>query len=90
MHMLAVALLMLLEGAAGAAAGRPVPVVASRLPPPSSPDCPQTTSYHAFDPARPVKPQKLGELPPANVYAAMWRHDGKCEVPMVIKFGVGG
>ena len=90
MRMLAVALLVSLPGAAGAVAVDPIQPVKGRLPPSSTPDCPQTTSYHAFDASRPVRPQKLGELPPANLYAAVLRHDGKCEIPMIIRYGVGG
>ena len=89
MPMFAVALLMLLPGASIADAGDPVRPAGARLPPPSG-DCPQATSHHAVEPGKPVRLQKLGELPPANLYAAVWRHDGKCEVPMIIKYGVGG
>lgn len=90
MLMLAVALMMLLPGTAGVGVNQPDPIVSNRLSSTPSPDCPQATSYHAFDPDKPIKPHKLGQLPPANLYAAVLRHDGKCEVPMIIKYGVGG
>jgi hypothetical protein len=56
----------------------------------AAPNCPRTTSMHAFDRSKPLKPQKLGELPAANAYKAVYRLIGGCEVPMVVKYGVGG
>jgi hypothetical protein len=53
-------------------------------------ECPRTTSMHAFDRSKPLKPQKLGDLPPANAYKAVYRTVGGCEVPVVVKYGVGG
>jgi hypothetical protein len=88
MRLLAAALLASLPAAAGAVALQKAPVVKGG-PFPSAADCPRTTSYHAFDASKPVNPRKLGELPPANAYAAVLRHDGRCEVPVVIKYGVG-
>ena len=90
MRLLAVALLTLLPATAGAVAANSAPVVKGALPPPQSPDCPRTTSFYAFDPSQPVKPRKLDELPPANVYAAVYRRVGNCEVPVIVKYGVGG
>ena len=84
MRLLAIAVLALLPGAVDAG-----PVAWRTLPQPPAADCPQTTAHHAFDPKQPLKPRKLAELPPANAYSAVLRHDGKCEVPVVIKYGVG-
>ena len=53
-------------------------------------ECPRSTSMHAFDPSKPLRPQKLAELPPANAYKAVYRLVGGCEVPVVVKYGVGG
>jgi hypothetical protein len=37
-----------------------------------------------------LKPRKLTELPPANVYSAVYRRDANgCEKPIVVKYGVG-
>ena len=52
--------------------------------------CPQTTSVYAWDRSKTVKPQKLTELPDANAYAAVLRHIGRCEVPVVVRYGVSG
>lgn len=56
----------------------------------SQSECPRTTSMHAFDRSKPLKPQKLGELPPANAYKAVYRLVRGCEVPVVVKYGIGG
>jgi hypothetical protein len=38
----------------------------------------------------PLKPRKLTELPPGNMYAAVFRHDANgCEAPIVVKYDVG-
>jgi hypothetical protein len=55
-----------------------------------APDCPRATSMHAYDRSKPLKPQKLGDLPPANAYSAVYRRVRGCEVPIVVKYGVGG
>jgi hypothetical protein len=51
--------------------------------------CPRTTSYYAYRSSEPLKPRKPTELPPANAYAAVYRHIGRCEAPIVVKYGVG-
>lgn len=56
----------------------------------SAQHCPRTTRYYAYKPGEPVKPLKLGELPPANAYAAVLRHRNGCEVPLIVKYRVGG
>ena len=92
MRILAAALLSLLPAAAGAVSvqtpdsHRPHAKKGVWL---SSPDCPRTTSYYAYTPGEPIEPRKLAELPPANMYAAVLRHDGRCEIPVIVKYGVG-
>ena len=54
------------------------------------PHCPRATSMHAFDSSKPPKLQRLGELPPANAYSAVYRLVRGCEVPIVVRYGVGG
>ena len=71
----------------------PVPVVAvpnSSKTLPSSPECPRTSNYYAYRDGKPLRPRKLTELPPANAYSAVFHHIGACEVPIVVKYGVGG
>ena len=63
--------------------------------PPSAPAigqpkaCPQTTSVHAWARDKKVAPRPLNELPPANAYSAVYRRVGGCEVPVVVRYGVG-
>ena len=41
---------------------------------------------YALDPGKPLKPQKLGELPPADAYQAVLRTDGRgCLDPLLVK-----
>ena len=55
-----------------------------------APTCPRTTAMHAYDRSKPPTLQRLGDLPPANAYAAVYRLIRGCEVPVVVRYGVGG
>ena len=68
---------------------------AAQTDPPSpiarkAPQCPHATSVHAWARDRRVEPRKLAELPPANAYSAVYRTVGGCEVPVVVRYGIGG
>ena len=76
-------LTLLLAGASPAVAQSDVRVA-------DASNCPRATSMHAYDRSKPLKPQKLGDLPPANAYSAVYRLVRGCEVPIVVKYGVGG
>jgi hypothetical protein len=89
MRLLAVVVLILSSTAASAVA-LPKGSVVIGAQPPGSDTCPQTTGYYAFRSGEPLQPRKLTELPPANAYAAIYRRIGRCEVPLVVKYGVGG
>lgn len=94
MRLLAVAFLAFLPAAAGAVAvpGQPqtkAPPMTRGVSSLLSNTCQRTTNYYAHKPGEPLKPRRLTELPPANAYAAVLHHDGLCEVPVVIKYGVG-
>lgn len=52
--------------------------------------CPQTTSIYAYKTDKAVTPKKLTDLPAANAYSAVLRRIGGCEVPIVVRYGVGG
>jgi hypothetical protein len=56
----------------------------------SNDNCPRTTSVYAWDRGKQVTPRRLTDLPDANVYASVLRHIGRCEVPVVVRFGVSG
>ena len=52
--------------------------------------CPATSRYEASRRGKTPKAQKLNELPDADVYKAVYRHVGKCEAPIIVKYGVSG
>ena len=69
-----------------AACASALPAKAPPLQKPGA-DCPSATNQFARDGSawvrRPVKPQKLGELPPADAFAAVYRLDERgCMVPV--------
>ena len=51
--------------------------------------CPQVAPHWADRKGEPLRPRKLTELPSANLYAAVYHHVGPCNVPIVVKYGVG-
>ena len=56
----------------------------------SSNDCPPISRFHASRKAGKIAPQKLTELPSADAYRAVLRSDGRCPVPVIVKYNVGG
>ena len=51
--------------------------------------CPKTTSHWAYRSGSAIQPQKLTELPDANMYAAVYRHDERgCESPIIVRYNV--
>lgn len=89
MRLLLVAVLLAVPTGSIAASDGPWPNAGHYLKQ-GSLECPRTSSYQAFDGTSPLKPRKLGELPPGNLYAAVYRHDEKgCEAPIVVKYGIG-
>jgi hypothetical protein len=61
----------------------------SKSLPSKAADCPATSRYEAAQ--RDGRPQfsKLGDLPAAEAYKAVLRHDGRCETPIIIRYNVG-
>lgn len=75
--------------AAAAAPAADMPVLNPGAGQPSN--CPATSRYEAIRRgAKSPKAQKLAELPDADVYKAVYRKVGGCEVPVIVKFGVSG
>lgn len=52
-------------------------------------NCPATSRYEAARRGRALSLRKLGELPDADAYRAVYRHVGKCEAPIIVKYRVG-
>ena len=71
------ALMMAAQLPAAAAADAAAPAAPSN-------SCPRTTSHYAVNPTRPLKPQKLTELPPGKGYMAVYRTVNGCEFPMTM------
>jgi hypothetical protein len=77
--------------AAAAASAEPIgdmPVVNPKASQPAT--CPATSRYEASGRGKTPKAQRLDELPDADVYRAVYRKIGRCEAPMIVKFGVVG
>ena len=53
-------------------------------------NCPATSRYEASKRGKPLRMQKLNELPDADLYRAVYRKIGQCEAPIIVKFGVMG
>ena len=53
-------------------------------------NCPATSRYEAARRGKGLRAQKLNELPDADAYKAVYRHIGRCEAPIIVKYGVTG
>jgi len=76
---------------AAAASAQPIgdmPVINPRASQPVS--CAATSRYEASRRGKTPKAQKLNELPDADLYLAVYRRIGKCEAPIIAKYGVSG
>jgi hypothetical protein len=81
-------LLAMLVGISGAPAAD-MPVINPKAGQPAN--CPATSRYEASRRGkRSLKARPLDELPDADVYRAVYRRIGRCEVPMIVKYGVTG
>ena len=67
----------------------PLAAAPAKFEPPNA-NCPRAATFHTVDRGKAVKPRKLNELPPANQYAAVYRRVVGCEVPLVVRYKVGG
>ena len=82
---------MLLILAVLAASLQPIgdmPVISPKAGQPAN--CPATSRYEASKRGSAPRAQKLNELPDADVYRAVYRRIGRCEAPIIVKFGVVG
>lgn len=80
---------VLLIGAAIALAGSAAasPPFSAQLP--RSSECSVTSRYSAARRDRPALFSRLGDLPPADAYKAVLRHNGRCEAPIIIRYNIG-
>jgi len=64
---------------------------ATAIAPPvrSAKECPRTTPHIVVERGEPPQLRKLTELPPANMYSAVYRQVGGCEKPIVVRYNVG-
>jgi hypothetical protein len=76
----------LLAAATSADPARDMPVIDPKAGQPAS--CPATSRYEVSHRGKTPKAQKLTELPDADLYLAVYRHIGRCEAPIITKFGV--
>ena len=79
------ALAMTAAPLAAAPAKYQVPSVAAK------PDhCPRAMSYQAYNRGKVAKPRKLNELPGAHQFAAVYRVVNGCQVPLIVRYNIGG
>src|SRR5689334_9660278 len=52
--------------------------------------CPATSRYEAARRGGKLPPSLLSQLPAADMYNAVYRKVGGCEVPMIVRYDVGG
>ena len=84
-------MLLLVTLLAAAASAQPIgdmPIINPRAGEPGT--CPATSRYEASRLGKTPKARKLNELPDADVYRAVYRRIGKCEAPIIVKYGVSG
>ena len=67
---------------------RDMPVVNPKDGQPAN--CPATSRYEATGRGKMPKARKLNQLPDADAYRAVYRHIGRCEAPMIVKYGISG
>jgi len=74
--------------AAPVAPTRDMPVVNPNGP--ASSICPPTSRYEAARRGGRLPPSLLTQLPAADMYNAVYRRIGGCEVPIIVRYNVGG
>lgn len=90
MRLLAIVFLAFLSGSGFAAAPHP-----RRVTPTIDPDgsarssCPPISRYEASRHGRRPELRHLNELPGADLYSAVYRHIGNCNVPIIVRYNIG-
>jgi hypothetical protein len=79
-----------LSGASLAAGPTPVGTMPVLNPNARAPDsCPPISRYEAMKRGKKLGPQKLDELPAADLYKSVYRKIGGCVVPIIVGYGFG-
>jgi hypothetical protein len=52
-------------------------------------NCPPISRYEASRRSGRLVPRHLDELPDADLYKAVYRHVGGCNVPIIVRFNIG-
>ena len=81
-------LLLVAMLAASASPAADMPTINPKANEPAS--CPATSRYEASRRGKAPKAQRLTELPDADLYKAVYRRIGRCEAPIIVKYGVAG
>ena len=79
-------LLLALALAASSAPAADTPVINPKAGQPKN--CPATSRYEASRRGKTPKAQNPTELPDADVYRAVYRHVGGCEIPVIVRYRV--
>jgi hypothetical protein len=74
--------------AADSRPARDMPVVNPNAGAPAN--CPPTSRYEAARRGAKLPPSLLNQLPAADMYNAVYRRVGDCEVPIIVRYNVGG
>lgn len=64
-----------------------MPIINPNAPAPAQ--CPPISRYEAMKRGGKLMPRHLSELPPADVYKAVYRRIDGCVAPIVVRYGVG-
>ena len=81
-------LLLVAMLAASAAPAGDMPTINPKANQPAS--CPATSRYEASRRGKTPRAQRLAELPDADLYKAVFRRIGRCEAPIIVKYGIAG
>jgi hypothetical protein len=85
-----VVIVLILSAFLAAASAQPaadMPVVNPNANQPNN--CPALSRYEASRRGKMPKAEKLGELPLADLYQAVYRRIDGCEVPIIVRYGIG-
>jgi hypothetical protein len=90
MRLFAIVLLASVPGALSAAAPRPPWAIPIFNPDANArADCAPISRYEASRRSGKLSPRHLDDLPAADLYKAVYRHVGNCNVPIIVRYNIG-